>query len=163
MRQSRESTRATLLRRACHARLAAMAHPGLTHEGPLAGGSDTAYKTAGLLAAALLDRAEDAERVAVVKGDLSPDIVAVLPVGSNASPEDGATVIAVDMRASTRARLSGPGIGEPFEAALPLDRAAIWARNKACAVQPLGVDFVFVFDDGRVTGLPRTTRVEVLE
>jgi alpha-D-ribose 1-methylphosphonate 5-triphosphate synthase subunit PhnH len=152
-----------LLHSAFRARSSAMAYPGLPQPGPLVGAPEAAYATAGLIVASMLDLPKDLGRVAVVKGDLTPELVAALPVGTHAAPEDGATVIALDTVSSTRARLSGPGIREPFVATLPLGRAALRARNLACAHQPLGVDLVFIHDDGRVSGLPRTTRVEVLE
>jgi len=152
-----------LLHRAFHARSSAMAYPGLPQPGPLLGEPEAAYATAGLIVASMLDLPEDAERVALVKGDLTAELVAALPVGTAAAPEAGATVVAIDTVASTRARLSGPGIREPFVAVVPLGRAALHARNRACALRPLGVDLVFVHHDGRVSGLPRTTLVEVLD
>ncbi|HTV73968.1 MAG TPA: phosphonate C-P lyase system protein PhnH [Candidatus Acidoferrales bacterium] len=140
-----------------------MERPGTPQAGPLAGTADAVYFTAGLLVASLLQVREDAKRVAVVKGDLTPEQVAALPIGTHAAPDDGATVIALGTISSTRARLSGPGIGEPFIAAVPLGRPAIHARNRACANHPLGVDLLFVNADGHLTGLPRSTRVEVVE
>lgn len=163
MLSEKAQSRAVLLHRAFRARVSAMAYPGRPQPGPLVEAPEVAYATAGLIVASMLDLSKDPGRVAVVKGDLTPELVAALPVGTSAAPEEGATIITIDTVSSTRARLSGPGIREPFVAAVPLGPAAIQARNSACAQQPLGVDFVFVHGDGRVSGLPRTTFVEMLE
>lgn len=94
-----------------------------------------------------------------------------LNVGSHWSPETGAMLIqqvpdiCLDPAhpSATAWRLSGPGI--PADSNRMLDcygLSAAWlqTRNALCDNYPAGVDCLLVTQDGRVTGLPRTTRIQ---
>ncbi|HTV73976.1 MAG TPA: phosphonate C-P lyase system protein PhnH [Candidatus Acidoferrales bacterium] len=154
--------RELLLHTAFRTVLTAMAYPGRTQVGPVAGEPDAGHTTVALITASLLESSDDTHNVVFAKGDPSAQMIARLSPGTEEIPEDGATLIIVDATACTAARLSGPGIREAFATELPLTRAALEARNLACADYPLGVDLIFVHADGRVSALPRTTHVEVL-
>jgi alpha-D-ribose 1-methylphosphonate 5-triphosphate synthase subunit PhnH len=139
--------------RAFRAALLALAYPGRERNVPRP-------RDDGRSAAAFLAQACD---LPCLSGGLSAELVAALPVGTEECPELGATLV-IDCgtaAGTTRALLSGPGIEHPFEAELPLDAAALAARNAACAGYPLGIDFLLVAAGGACIGLPRTTRVEI--
>jgi alpha-D-ribose 1-methylphosphonate 5-triphosphate synthase subunit PhnH len=171
------------LHRAFRAVLAALAQPGRAFDGPLVDGVDAARRTATLAIEAIWDaatpmhftqpalplrfeaRAEaaDAAGVIVVEGGLDAATVSEARRGSEELPEDGATIVCIGgSHVRTPVRLRGPGIDGETVVALPLAPAALAAREEACARYPLGIDLVFFESDGRIAGLPRTTRVEVL-
>ena len=94
-----------------------------------------------------------------------------LNVGSHWSPETGAMLIqqVVDIccdpadPSATAWHLSGPGV--PADTTRILDchgLSAAWlqTRNALCNNYPAGVDCLLITQDGRVTGLPRTTRIQ---
>lgn len=59
-----------------------------------------------------------------------------------------------------RVRLQGPGVEGSLSTRLPLSRRDLAERQDACASFPLGIDLIFVHRDGKVSGLPRSTKVE---
>jgi phosphonate C-P lyase system protein PhnH len=146
--------------RAFRALLLALALPGRDQEVP--GATDGAA-----VAAQLLDAVWTSGDTSVVVVDAGCDPVVLddVPRGTEERPEDGATVIAVvdGAPASTTVQLTGPGIDGALTTALPLTAGFLEARAGACAAWPLGIDVVIAGPGGRVVGLPRTTRVEVLD
>jgi phosphonate C-P lyase system protein PhnH len=171
------------LHRAFRAVLTALSQPGRAFDGPLVDGVDAARRTATLAIEAIWDAgtpmhftgpvlplrfeargvAPDAAGVLVVEGPLEPALVIAAKRGSEELPEDGATIVCIAGAAvRTRALLSGPGIDGERTAVLPFAPAVLAARAEACARYPLGIDLVAFGRDGRIVGLPRTTRVEVL-
>jgi alpha-D-ribose 1-methylphosphonate 5-triphosphate synthase subunit PhnH len=97
------------------------------------------------------------------------DSVADLPaldlfnLGSDESPERGATLIVETalIAATSGLELRGPGI--PNERKLELWGVpdAFWlARAQVCAFVPRGLDFIFTSGDS-LTALPRTTRADI--
>lgn len=87
---------------------------------------------------------------------------ALLPVGSQLHPEEGATIIAPGrIGAGQRLRLTGPGIAGERQIALDGIAPAFWALREAACAYPLGFELIVV-DGARVLALPRSTRVEVL-
>lgn len=108
--------------------------------------------------------ASEAE-VVVVPGQRSHGSVAAAPRGTEEAPESGAAILYVisESRARTAVRLSGPGIYGSLETDLPIPAVELVDRNVACSAWPLGVDVLIVDDSVQIVGLPRTTRVEVLD
>jgi alpha-D-ribose 1-methylphosphonate 5-triphosphate synthase subunit PhnH len=85
--------------------------------------------------------------------------------GSLEYPDDGATLLLLVDAISDGAglRLTGPGIAS--EATLQVDGlpvALLESRERANGGYPMGVDLLLVDTNGRIAGLPRTTRVTVL-
>lgn len=79
-------------------------------------------------------------------------------IGTPAYPDRAATLIVeMEKLAPPNARLTGPGIARDAEARLP--EIGAFADNRARF--PLGFDCFFTSGD-RVTGLPRSTKVEAL-
>lgn len=100
-------------------------------------------------------------RVLLVDGGRSHGALLRLPRGTELEPELGATAVYRAGGAhATRARLSGPGLAAPADVTLPLHPDELADRAQACATPPLGVDLLIVAD-GALTGLPRSTTVEV--
>jgi len=96
---------------------------------------------------------------AVVLGALD---VGHFPTGSDAAPEDGATIIAQIEALGTgqQFRLAGPGIAGHADFAasgLPAGFVESWAANHA--LFPRGADLILCAGD-RVAALPRSVRVE---
>ena len=91
--------------------------------------------------------------------------LAELRRGTDEFPEDGATAIVCVERLGEGAlslSLTGPGIRQDTQLRLSgLSHDAIRARNTACGQYPLGIDLFLVDADGRVAGIPRTTRITV--
>lgn len=94
-----------------------------------------------------------------------------LNVGSHWSPETGAMLvqqvadICLDPSESsaTAWHLSGPGIPADTRRILDchgLSPAWLQTRNALCDNYPAGVDCLLIAQDGRITGLPRTTRIQ---
>lgn len=78
-----------------------------------------------------------------------------LPLGDQEYPDRSATVIVDGKTAGQPVTLSGPGLESPRAFSLP--EPQFFAQNHARF--PLGLDFFFT-EAGRVTGLPRSTKVE---
>jgi alpha-D-ribose 1-methylphosphonate 5-triphosphate synthase subunit PhnH len=102
-------------------------------------------------------------QVVVVEGDLGPAVLEALPRGSEAEPQHGGTALVVARPDGPESGvwLEGPGLREPSPVRLPLSGAALEARGRACATPPMGIDLLIVTTDGRIVGLPRTTRVRL--
>lgn len=61
-------------------------------------------------------------------------------------------------------RLTGPGIADTAQLRITgLDREFFTVRDRLVADFPAGIDVLFVTDDGRVAGLPRTTAIRAEE
>ncbi|MGW9825216.1 alpha-D-ribose 1-methylphosphonate 5-triphosphate synthase subunit PhnH [Brevibacterium pityocampae] len=61
-------------------------------------------------------------------------------------------------------RLTGPGIADTAQLRITgLDREFFTIRDRLVADFPAGIDVLFVTDDGRVAGLPRTTAIRAEE
>lgn len=101
-----------------------------------------------------------------------PDGLGRLPIGSNWSPELGAVlcqrVTALDDHAdrqgqgALRLTLSGPGIkSSTMIMVTGLSVRFFATRDELTAAFPTGIDLLLITDDGTVTGLPRTTTIEV--
>jgi alpha-D-ribose 1-methylphosphonate 5-triphosphate synthase subunit PhnH len=103
-------------------------------------------------------------QLVVVDGGDSRGVLERAPRGSELHPARGATVVYVAGRAAAPATvaLTGPGVDGRLECSLALAPGELAARERACGDPPRGVDVLLVDDEGRVRGLPRTTRVEVL-
>ncbi|WP_290684489.1 MULTISPECIES: phosphonate C-P lyase system protein PhnH [unclassified Haematobacter] len=81
--------------------------------------------------------------------------------GSAIHPEAGATlVVAAPLEGGPRLRLAGPGIDGSVTIA-PALPPELWDIRAERVAYPLGFD-LFLVDGDRITGLPRSTRIEVL-
>ncbi|MDA3806415.1 MAG: phosphonate C-P lyase system protein PhnH [Thiomicrorhabdus sp.] len=89
-------------------------------------------------------------------------------LGTLSSPDFAATLIlkvsSLDkMQGNIRLKLTGPGVnGETEICVSGIDQAWLDQRNEWCSAFPLGIDCILV-DDTQILGLPRTTKVEILE
>ncbi len=155
----------------------ALSRPGLTRELPDAGQAQ--------IIEALIDREcavwcadpdlsalavrTGAETVALNQADhvfagllADTTILQTLRCGSDLYPEDGATlVLNVDLSAGDRLRFSGPGVdgaGEVLIGGLP---DGFWQMREKVMRYPMGFE-LFLVDDARILGVPRSTIVEVL-
>lgn len=82
--------------------------------------------------------------------------------GTDELPEDGATAILCvqSLAEGQDLRLSGPGIdGNVSLSVSGLSATSVVARNQACESYPLGIDLFLVDPEGRLAGIPRTTRI----
>lgn len=86
--------------------------------------------------------------------------------GALEEPEHSATVVirCDNVGAGDLAlRLSGPGVdGEIVLTLDGLDREVFEARNERTGPFPTGIDLLLVDGEGRVSGLPRSTQIELL-
>jgi alpha-D-ribose 1-methylphosphonate 5-triphosphate synthase subunit PhnH len=100
----------------------------------------------------------------VVGGTSSGGALGCVHRGDEDRPEAGGTAVYAvsEGRAVQRVRLRGPGVPGTLDTDLLLDAAELTDRDAACAAWPMGVDLLVVDPEGRVTALPRTTRVERL-
>jgi alpha-D-ribose 1-methylphosphonate 5-triphosphate synthase subunit PhnH len=82
--------------------------------------------------------------------------------GTLVDPHLGATVIieARALRDVGAYQLTGPGVDCLRTIAIEPTSAWLEARNERTREYPLGIDCFFVDGDGRVAGIPRTTRIE---
>ena len=79
--------------------------------------------------------------------------------GTDEYPDRSTTIVLAATSATHRVRLVGPGIKDHLVAELPLpggDFLEQWGENRARF--PRGIDLLLV-GNGRVTGLPRSTRI----
>ncbi len=163
------------------AALSALAHPGRRF--PLAGAVDSEVAACALIqslyepdmpiccegdwALPVAHHRVPAEqaRVLLVRGPTSGGGLARAPRGSEEHPSHGATVLYVasgESASVTDVQLRGPGVDGLLSTSLALTAAELADRAAACERRPLGVDLLLVGADGSVTGLPRSTRVEVV-
>ncbi len=144
---------------AFRATLMALSRPGSAQPVP---GAEDAVEAARLM----LDAAwEPEEPPVIITGGSEPGELLEVPVGTEEEPELGATVIVlVDSGAPRiRVRLSGPGIDGELDTDLPVTASALAEREQACACWPCGIDLLLVGPGAQVMGLPRTTRVAVVD
>lgn len=104
---------------------------------------------------------------ALISGGDSGGAVAQLARGTLERPESGATAIyavaELSGGGSLTLKLSGPGVpGERTLGVSGLSVAEAEAIRACRADYPLGVDVYLVDGAGRVAGLPRSTRLEVI-
>lgn len=167
------------------AALSALAHPGRRFA--LGGAADVSSGVAALVAALYetdtpiscdaswalpfaprLVAAGDAQ-VLLVRGATSGGGLARAPRGSEEHPSHGATVVYAAAHdgpwaeVATPVKLRGPGVDGELRTTLALTVAELADRADVCAQRPLGVDVLLVGADATVCGLPRSTRVEVLD
>jgi len=93
---------------------------------------------------------------------LRPEELSDVPRGSAAAPEEGALVVMAvpELDGGPPLRLCGPGIAdERIVAPRGLPTGLLAARAQAVAAFPAGLDLVLVTADGRLLGLPRSTRI----
>lgn len=145
--------------RAFRAMLLAMARPGTRM--PLRDAPDTGVAASQLLSSTWT---VDDDGVVVLDGEVGASSLLGLRRGTDERPEDGATVLIVvpDAAEMCPVRLRGPGVDGEVDTTLPLAPDVLAARAEACRQWPLGIDLVFVEPGPVVLGLPRTTRVEVV-
>jgi len=138
--------------------LTALSRPGRPQPSPV-----PPDRTPALILASIWEPAQVGEAVRLVRGDPGPRLLEEVPRGTEAEPQLGGTLVLVADPDGPRTpvRLEGPGLREAAPAVLPLSRAALESRARACAEPPAGVDLVIVTADGSIVGLPRTTRVEI--
>ena len=102
-----------------------------------------------------------ARLVAALRPVTSDELRAV-PCGCAAAPEDGALVTVpvsgVD-RGGAALRLTGPGV-DGSSVIAPGGLVTGWLAARAVGEFPAGIDLLLVGPDGRVVGLPRSTRIE---
>ncbi|NKQ58230.1 phosphonate C-P lyase system protein PhnH [Amycolatopsis sp. K13G38] len=147
------------LHAAFRATLTALSRPGSVQPVPGAGDAVEAARL-------VLDAVWEAESPPViVTGAPEPGEFLRVPNGTEEEPELGATVvIVIDADAPvTRVRLSGPGVDGELDIDLPLSPAVLAEREQACEGWPCGIDLVALGPGPQVVGLPRTTRIAVLE
>jgi alpha-D-ribose 1-methylphosphonate 5-triphosphate synthase subunit PhnH len=102
----------------------------------------------------------DADFVLANIDSLTPDGVRALKRGSLAYPDESATLIAdVRKAAGDVYRLAGPGIQHEMQCRLALNDSVVEALVEVNANYPCGIDVLLVDTEGRLTGLPRTTRI----
>ena len=101
-----------------------------------------------------------AARLVAALRPASADELATAPTGSAAAPEEGALVaLAVPaLDGGAALRLSGPGIAGVRTIA-PQGVPAGLAAARAVADFPAGIDVLLIAPDGRLLGLPRSTRI----
>lgn len=106
---------------------------------------------------------EDADFALLTADEAEPPLLQRLPAGTDASPQDGATVLlaVAQIDAGTGPlRWQGPGIEHEHCVGIAGLSEAFWAwRREQQASFPCGLDVVFTAGDDLVA-LPRSTRVE---
>jgi len=105
---------------------------------------------------------EDAGFIFVTNADAPHDVLRQARPGSFFDPHDSATVFVLlpHCDATIEQEISGPGV-PPDGRVIELPRDALpWlrARREMALEYPLGVDLVLVHPEGRLLGLPRTTK-----
>jgi alpha-D-ribose 1-methylphosphonate 5-triphosphate synthase subunit PhnH len=109
---------------------------------------------------------EDVSRAEFLFADAAepglPSLAASAGVGTWIAPELGATLVVAALPGlGTPALLRGPGIRGELQVGLPLVPIAFWETRSARLAYPLGWD-LFLVDVQGVTGLPRTTVVQLI-
>jgi alpha-D-ribose 1-methylphosphonate 5-triphosphate synthase subunit PhnH len=137
--------------------LADLDTPACVLAGPDAAGWADALATA--TTAPIVELA--AARLVTALRPLAPGEPATLRTGSAAAPEDGALVVlaVAALEGGAPLRLAGPGIATQRTVtprAVPADLLAA----RTAAAFPAGFDLLLVAPDGRLLGLPRSTRIE---
>lgn len=93
------------------------------------------------------------------------DVLSQAKRGTASQPEQGATVVCAggDLTADqshTPVTLTGPGIADSLDVALPMSTSAIQARAQAIDAYPMGVDVVITLGD-QLIALPRSCRIRL--
>ena len=89
------------------------------------------------------------------------DLLQGLRRGSDLHPEDGATLVCdARLGAGQGLRLSGPGCDGPVAVAVGGLPEGFWTARAGLMRYPTGFE-LFLVEDDRVLGIPRSTRVEV--
>ena len=150
----------TTRHQAFRALLAALAMPGSRH--PIPGPEPLALILDSLYAD--VEIALQCGAIIIAASQLTPETIERAPRGTELEPETAATLF---LQADEQTRwepvvLQGPGIQSPMRTKVPLSRASLEARARACNSFPLGIDIVAVDHDANVLALPRTTRVELV-
>lgn len=89
-------------------------------------------------------------------------------LGTLSSPDFAATLILKVAKLDSyigdiRLKLTGPGVNDKTEICVSgIDQAWLEQRNEWCSAFPLGIDCILV-DDSQIMGLPRTTKVKIIE
>ena len=111
---------------------------------------------------------EEAELVAIY-GKADAEAITRLKRGEATAPEDGAKVglacaaLSAGHQAETTIELQGPGVpGRKTLGVTGVSNQAFDALRAANAMFPAGVDVWLVDERGRVAGLPRSARLEVI-
>lgn len=94
-----------------------------------------------------------------------PQAISALYRGTREEPHTAALlVLAVERigEGDQRLRLSGPGVDGRRDLVVEGPTSALWSARAEAIDFPLGIDVLLVDADGRIAGLPRTTRVEVI-
>ncbi len=93
------------------------------------------------------------------------EILKQAKTGSQVNPDHSATLffhIAPAADLHTRVILQGPGIDGALSTTLPLEPDFIKILGRKNKAYPLGVDCFFLTADGAITGIPRTTSIEII-
>ncbi|WP_456386906.1 phosphonate C-P lyase system protein PhnH [Desulfolithobacter sp.] len=86
--------------------------------------------------------------------------------GTLMDPEQSATLFiqaGAGKAEATRVLLSGPGINGSLAGSLPVSGAFLSLLQEKNSAFPLGVDCFFLDRDGKMTGLARTTMLEIIQ
>lgn len=109
---------------------------------------------------------EEADFIVVPKEDLGNLAIVIegAKKGGYVDPDKNGTILVEVESFEDGGRLifEGPGIEDQNEVILPQTEAWLEARNKAVEKFPMGVDIFFISLEGKIIGLPRTTKVKVL-
>ena len=112
----------------------------------------------------------EADFIVTHADSIDPELSLRVKHGSLEYPDDGATIVialqSLDQRSHSglRLKLDGPGVPKGHElrvTELPVEYFE--ARAEVARHYPCGVDTILVDAEGRLTALPRTTRVTVVE
>ena len=95
-----------------------------------------------------------------------PEMLDKLKFGTPENPEDGATLtcqICDEKSPSTPVKMSGPGINGHLTTTLPLQVTFLQRLMEKNTHFPLGIDLFIISNGNMLIGIPRTTRIEVLQ
>jgi len=95
-----------------------------------------------------------------------PAELAEVKTGTAESPEQGATLLfdcSYPGHEETKVRLSGPGIDGTKKITLPVTAIFLARLAEKNESFPMGIDLFFIDRNNMLFGLPRTTRIEVIQ